>query len=262
MKINYKKHRRTLVAATAAVLMLFCPVQAATAGEFDPFFYASTYPDVAAAYGTDIYALYNHYITLGQQEGRIPYSGAAAGEDVSGIIGMMSVPETGSAAVSQTPATGYTSDSGRIVPIGELQNYASLKKKMTDGEFQMAYDAALNIVQPLAGLSREEQMTGIMSALRNMVDNGQVSYSTSPPHYNDAYGYLINHVASCAGSTRTTGLCLNMLGIPYEHVHENQWCHQWCRADVDGTLWIVDPYAYTCMIETRPYEHPLADCGS
>lgn len=108
MKINYKKHRRTPVAATAAVLMLFCPVQAATAGEFDPFFYASTYPDVAAAYGTDIYALYNHYITLGQQEGRIPYSGAAAGEDVSGIIGMMSVPETGSAAVSRTPATGYT----------------------------------------------------------------------------------------------------------------------------------------------------------
>ena len=63
-----------------------------------------------------------------------------------------------------------------------------------------------------------------------MVDDGTVAYSTDVPHYNDAYGYLVLHVASCAGCTRTTGLCLNMLGIPYEHVNENQWSHQWCRA--------------------------------
>lgn len=76
---------------------------------------------------------------------------------------------------------------------------------------------------------------------------------------NDAFGYLVNHVASCAGSTRTTGLCLNMLGINYEHVNENQWTHQWCRADLDGIVWVVDPYAYTCMPEEYPYWHPLAE---
>lgn len=58
-----------------------------------------------------------------------------------------------------------------------------------------------------------------------------------------------------------TGLCLNMLGISYEHVHENQWCHQWCRADVDGTILVAEPYAYTCMPEKYAYWHPPADCG-
>lgn len=157
-------------------------------------------------------------------------------------------PET--AAPSTAPVDG-------IVAISNLANYSSLKKNMTDGEFQAAYDEALKIVQPLVGLSREEQAKGIFSALRAMADNGTVSYSEEAPHYNDAYGYLINHVASCAGSARTTGLCLNMLGMSYEHVNENQWDHQWCRVNINGVMWIVDPYGYVCAPEPAPYAHPL-----
>lgn len=144
-----------------------------------------------------------------------------------------------------------------IVAISNLANYGSLKKKMTDEEFQAAYNEALKIVQPLVGLSREEQAKGIFSALRAMADNGTVSYSEEAPHYNDAYGYLINHTASCAGSARTTGLCLNMLGMSYEHVNENQWDHQWCRVNINGVMWIVDPYGYVCAPEPAPYAHPL-----
>ena len=47
-----------------------------------------------------------------------------------------------------------------------------------------------------------------------MADSGQVAYTTSTPHYNDPYGYFVAGVSSCAGCTRATGLCLNMLGIP------------------------------------------------
>lgn len=144
-----------------------------------------------------------------------------------------------------------------IVPIKNLANYSSLKKKMTDAEFQAAYNEALKIVQPLVGLSPEEQAKGIYSALRAMADNGTVSYSEEAPHYNDAYGYLINHAASCAGSARTTGLCLNMLGMSYEHVNENQWDHQWCRVNINGVIWIVDPYGMVCAPETAPYAHPM-----
>ena len=65
------------------------------------------------------------------------------------------------------------------------------------------------------------------------------------------------HVASCAGCTRTTGLCLNMLGIPYEHVNENQWSHQWCRVPMpDGSYWICDAYGLYCGPEPAPYQHP------
>lgn len=240
-------------AAAMIAVTMQSPVQVRAAEKFDPVFYATIYADVAAVFGTDAQALYNHYITFGQKEGRMPYAGAAGGETVEGIADAAAVLADTSALTD-----GTVND---IVTIDKLQNYTSLKKKMTDAEFQAAYNEALKIVQPLVGLSREEQAMGIMTALRNMVDSGQVAYSTNYPHYNDAYGYLVNHVASCAGSTRTTGLCLNMLGIPYEHVHENQWCHQWCRADLDGTTWVVDPYAYTCTPEAYAYWHPLADCG-
>lgn len=37
---------------------------------FDPVFYANTYPDLKAAFGNDAKALYNHYITCGKAEGR------------------------------------------------------------------------------------------------------------------------------------------------------------------------------------------------
>ena len=50
------------------------------------------------------------------------------------------------------------------VAISQLQNLSSLKKSCTDAEFQAAYDAALEIVEPLADLSREEQLEGIASS--------------------------------------------------------------------------------------------------
>lgn len=65
-----------------------------------------------------------------------------------------------------------------------------------------AYEQARRIVTPLAFKSREEQLAGIANALREMVDDGTVAYSTDVPHYNDAYGYLVLHVASCAGCAR------------------------------------------------------------
>lgn len=250
--INGSKLKRiTFVAAVMITTVLENPIQA-KAAEFDPVFYATVYADVAAAFGADAEALYNHYITCGQKEGRYPYAGAAPGAAVSGIIGVEAV-------VVPDSETTVTEQDG-IVPINKLQNYTSLKRKMTDAEFQTAYNEALKIVQPLVGLDKEEQALGIMIYLRYMVDSGQMTYSTSVPNYNNAYGYLVNHVASCAGSARTAGLCLNMLGIDYEHVHENQWCRQWCRADINGVTWIVDPYAFTCMPEAYAYWHPLVDC--
>ena len=43
--------------------------------QFDPVFYANKYPDVAAVYGNDPNALYQHYITLGFYEGRPGHEG-------------------------------------------------------------------------------------------------------------------------------------------------------------------------------------------
>ena len=228
---------------------------------FDPTYYAANNPDVVAAFGNEPWALYYHYSQYGYKENRLPYEGALAPNaemakwDMSPteVTEKMKVREAELA--KQATPTAVAPAEG-IVAIKDLANYNSLKKKMTDAEFQAAYDEALKIVQPLVGLSKEEQAKGIFTALRAMADNGTVSYSEEAPHYNDAYGYLVSHVSSCAGSARTTGLCLNMLDMSYEHVNENQWSHQWCRVNIDGVMWIVDPYGYVCAVESAPYEHP------
>ena len=49
-----------------------------TQAQFDAVFYAKQYPDVAAVYGADPIALYNHYINNGYYEGRLGHAGALA----------------------------------------------------------------------------------------------------------------------------------------------------------------------------------------
>lgn len=238
------KFAKVLVTAgMVAGMMMFVPAQAMAAEKFDPAFYAATYPDVVAVLGTDVNALYDHYLTYGQKEGRMPYANAAGGVAVDGI------------ADTTVTVTAAESTTDGIVPLDQLANYKSLKKKMTDEEFQAAYNEALKIVQPLVGKDTETQLTTIMSTLRARFDSG-MSYSTSSAHYNDAYGYLILGSASCAGSARTTGLCLNMLGYSYEHVNENQWSHQWCRVPVGDGFWICDPYGLYAGPEPGAYQHP------
>jgi len=239
--VDVLKHKKILTVLFTAGLMLLLAgkfsLPAHAASEFDPAYYAATYPDVTAALGTDPQALLNHYLAFGMAEGRTPFQGAAPGAPVDGV------------------KTGATVTAGVPVPVNQLANLSSLKKKQTDAEFNQAYNSAWQTVAPLAGLSREDQLMGIAIALRYRFDSGMM-YSMSTPHYNDPYGYFILGSASCAGCARATGLCLNILGIPYEHVNENQYTHQWCRVNIDGTYWICDAYGLYCGPEPAPYVHP------
>ena len=127
---------------------------------------------------------------------------------------------------------------------------------MADAAAQ-AYQEALKVVTPLALMSREDQLYGIASALRAVVDDGSMAYSMEANHYNDPYGYFVLRTASCAGCARATALCLDILGIPYEHVNENQYSHQWCRVPMeDGSYWICDAFGLYCGPEPEPYQHP------
>lgn len=86
------KNRKSMITAffaTAVVAgaLAFSSIDAQAAETFDPVFYVATYADVAAAFGTDANALYNHYTTYGRSEGRKAFVNAVGGEEVSGIIG-------------------------------------------------------------------------------------------------------------------------------------------------------------------------------
>lgn len=223
------------------------PLYVKAAEKFDPAFYAATYADVVQVLGTDSQTMYEHYLTYGQKEGRKAYPGAAGGEAVEGIA------DTEAAVSTNSVQTA----SGGIVPLEQLPHLKNLKKKCTDEEFRAAYDVAAGIVTPLIGMDREDQLYQIAATIRYRVDSGQVYYSTDEPHYDDPYGYFVSGMASCAGCARATGLCLDMLGIPYEHVNENQWSHQWCRVDMGGAYWICDAYGLYVGQEPSLYGHPL-----
>lgn len=208
-------------------------------------------PDVAAdaPYAAAVYRLYRAGVLTGNDaRGTFTPNSPISRGAAAAIIGRM-------ADSSLRKAVTLEKDPFEPVPMAQLSNLASLRKKCTDDELRAAYDVALEIVTPLAKKSREEQLQGIAKALRDMFDKG-MTYSTDAPHYNDPYGYFVLKTASCAGCTRATGLCLNILGIPYEHVNENQWGHQWCRVEVDGKYWICDAYGLYCGPEPAPYQHP------
>lgn len=245
--------KRQILAMVTVVMMAGSTITAMAAPEvvpgtdvvFDASYYAESNPDVVAALGTDRDVLVQHYLSYGAGEGRAPYGPDTDVDAVRAAAGI---------AAAEGDAQGSV-QGFQPVPMGSLANLSSLRKKTTDAELKQAYDVALETVTPYANLGREDQLMGIAVAIRNRFDQG-MSYSTDIPHYNDPYGYFVLGVASCAGCTRATGLCLNILGIPYEHVNENQWGHQWCRVNINGTYWICDAFGLYCGPEPAPYQHP------
>lgn len=233
-----KRYLRLAVLTAGVLLAAQTGLSAAALSTFDAAYYAAQYPDVAAVCGNDEDALLRHYLDHGIGEGRKPSADGIAGDD----------------ELSLTEA--QFSSLWSPVAINKLAHYKSLKRKCTDEEFAQAYQEALKVVTPLALMSREDQLYGIASALRAVVDDGSMAYSMEANHYNDPYGYFVLRTASCAGCARATALCLDILGIPYEHVNENQYSHQWCRVPVGDTYWICDAYGLYCGPEPAPYQHP------
>lgn len=88
--------KKIMIAAAMMVLLITGnSMQTKAIGKFDPAFYAAKYPDVWAVLGADQQALYNHYVTCGQREGRVPYNGAINGEIVEGMAGTTTAQTTG-----------------------------------------------------------------------------------------------------------------------------------------------------------------------
>lgn len=64
--------KRLILPVLVAVFVLMINVKGVYAADFDALYYAQRYPDVANTVGCDEKALYEHYTTIGQKEGRYP----------------------------------------------------------------------------------------------------------------------------------------------------------------------------------------------
>jgi len=164
---------------------------------------------------------------------------------------------TTTTTTAQRPATITTTTSTAPQNAVPRQYVGSAKSgELTWEQYQQARAEAERLVGRYAGQSLEARLEGVYAQLRAPVDQGRIEYSMEKPHYADPYGYLILRVASCAGSARTAGLCLDVLGIPWEHVNPGAFTHQWARVNVNGTYWICDPYGMYVGPEPAPYKHP------
>lgn len=131
------------------------------------------------------------------------------------------------------------------VPINKLANLKSIKKALTDNQMKQVYDIAVDIVRSSMFLDTTEQKAFYI-ARKIARDYNKYEYTSSTKHCGDPYGVFIEKKATCSGFTRTMGLCLNIMGLPYEHVNEGLWEHQWCRVKINGKYWACDAY-------TEPY---------
>jgi len=142
------------------------------------------------------------------------------------------------------------------VPLNSLPLNPNLKKGMTDAEFQEAYNIALGLVRDYAGLSKLAKVELVYWELKNIRHGQPWTYSMEDKHYSDVYGFFKLNRTSCAGDVRAAALCLTILGVPYEHVNENQYAHQWIRLALDGQYVIMDVNAPALLFEEAPYKHP------
>ena len=133
----------------------------------------------------------------------------------------------------------------------------SLRRGMTNEEFNEAYDIAYGLLSQYSSFNREVQITAIFNELTNIRHVVPWEYSMTERHYNNVYGFFVLNRTSCAGDVRAAGLCLTILGIPYEHLNENQAGHQWARVQLGDRYVVIDINAGWMGYETVPYQHPL-----
>ena len=151
-----------------------------------------------------------------------------------------------------------SSEASNPAPIlNSLPISQSLKNGMTESEFNQAYEIAYGLVSEFAGYTKDKQIVAAYQELAFIRHTTAWEYSMSEKHYNDAYGFFVLNMTSCAGDVRAAALCMSILGIPSEHVNENQFGHQWLRVEFEGDFIVVDVNAPFIGYELVPYQHPL-----
>ena len=142
---------------------------------------------------------------------------------------------------------------GFIKPVAltELDNYSYFARRMSQEQLQESYDVMAQILGRVRYSRRVSRLSDAEKAwvaynVTYQIYHQYCEYSMSEPHYDDTYGFFINHVVSCAGVAMASGMCLNALGLPYEHVHLLEYRHQWARVKIGNEYWIVDGQGGYC----------------
>ena len=103
---------------------------------------------------------------------------------------------------------------------------------------------AAGIAQMIAAQSDDPwEQIDILARYMNSTYVASITESTEG-NYDNPYGVFVEHVGTCAGVTRATGMVLDALGIRWTHANPNQWTHQWNIVEIDGEIGYCDSSMY------------------
>lgn len=228
---------KAFLAVIAAAGILFSSVSVCAAPQtmpdgqiFDPSFYAATYPDVAAAMGTDPAALYQHYVQFGKAEGRLPYA-----VDSEALKAQQ--------AAAQQQALLQQRQAAIQAAVKNGARTHSYSRGLTAQQAAQADAVAQQIANAiLANPTYSTDLQRVNAAAQAVAGFcARSAYGNDPNrYYRTPYGVFVAGVYTCAGSTRALGRVLDYMGYTWTHTNENQWSHQWCVLTMDGQTGFAD----------------------
>ena len=242
LKMNGKISERlntikAFLAVIAAAGILFSSVSVCAAPQtmpdgqvFDPAFYAATYPDVAAAMGTDPAMLYQHYVQFGKAEGRLPYA-----VDSEALKAQQ--------AAAQQQALLQQRQAAIQAAVKNGARTHSYSRGLTAQQAAQADAVAQQIANAiLANPAYSTDLQRVNAAAQAVAGFcARSAYGNDPNrYYRTPYGVFVAGVYTCAGSTRALGRVLDYMGYTWTHTNENQWSHQWCVLTMDGQTGFAD----------------------
>lgn len=177
---------------------------------FDAEYYAQTYPDVVAVYGTDANALYSHYVKHGKAEGR------------KAVADGTKVPVTLAVPPANSPHKYYTGLTAEQAAQADAVAQ-SIAYNVLSGDYQT------DVAKVTAAAQIVQQYT-----------QGEIYGSDTTKYYRSPYGVFVAGVYTCAGTTRALGRVLDYMGYEWQHTNENQNKHQWCILTMDGQTGYAD----------------------
>lgn len=228
---------KAFLAVIAAAGILFSSVSVCAAPQtmpdgqvFDPAFYAATYPDVAAAMGTDPAMLYQHYVQFGKAEGRLPYA-----VDSEALKAQQ--------AAAQQQALLQQRQAAIQAAVKNGARTHSYSRGLTAQQAAQADAVAQQIANAiLANPAYSTDLQRVNAAAQAVAGFcARSAYGNDPNrYYRTPYGVFVAGVYTCAGSTRALGRVLDYMGYTWTHTNENQWSHQWCVLTMDGQTGFAD----------------------
>lgn len=205
---------------------------------FDAEFYAETYPDVKAALGTDEATLYNHYVTYGKAEGRLPYAGASVSKAAEKSSTHPQAFDVNGNVIFTFPASNeFVSNA-----LAKHNYYTGISFEYIEQCEVIAMQIAHEILSDPTYATDLQKVNRAAEIVRTYCDNTTYGKDNFK-YYRSPMGLYSNTYYTCAGATRTLGRILDYMGYEWTHVNENKERHQWCILTLDGQTGWADGMA-------------------